>query len=254
MTIDEEVKGLVDNYYSWLGDTTHLYAIDPNYVRIVTPFLDRHNDYYEIFVSKNGDRYELTDDSYVMSDLKISGCDIESGNVKTYLDTITRSHGVILDGDELKVTADAEDFPSRKLDLIQAMQEIGDIYYTSKASVVSMFYDDVSTWLSESKISCVPNVSIPGNTYSHRINFALPNKDINGPYRVIQLMDRPGKDKLADMLLMKMDIPDIELFILINDSAVGSKGLADIKKAGEMYGMNPILWSERDDLARILSQ
>ena len=78
-------------------------------------------------------------------------------------------------------------------------------------------------------------------------------RSVDGPRRVIQLMNRPSRERLASILLMKMDIPDIEMHMLINDSLAGAKGLADLKRAGEIHGMNPVLWSERGELIDAVS-
>lgn len=69
----------LEDYWSWLRDETELRAVDDgDYVEIRTPFLDRHNDYLQIYarrVSRMLSGWELTDHGYTLRDLEASGCD-----------------------------------------------------------------------------------------------------------------------------------------------------------------------------------
>ena len=102
MTISDDVSNMMDDYWKWLKDSTVLRVVDSGIVSITTPFLDHHNDNYQIYVLKKSDGYELTDDGYVLSDLKMSGCDVSSGKRKTMLDQIVMSFGLQQDGNVLK--------------------------------------------------------------------------------------------------------------------------------------------------------
>jgi hypothetical protein len=47
----EEIKILINEYSNWLKDKTALKEI-ADFVEITTPYLDRHNDYFQIYVKK----------------------------------------------------------------------------------------------------------------------------------------------------------------------------------------------------------
>ena len=131
---------------------------------------------------------------------------------------------------------------------------IDDLYYTSKPNVVSLFLENVSEWLMESKIPCTRGMNIRGKVYNHQINFALPDKELYGPKRILQVMDKPGKDKVANLLLMKTDIQeDMDIYVLINDTDVGDKNLEQVKSTTIEIGMKPILWSQRQEHIEELS-
>ena len=49
MRLNANAAKLVDNYYSWLRERTQLKDLD-RAVEITTPFLDRHNDYIQIYL------------------------------------------------------------------------------------------------------------------------------------------------------------------------------------------------------------
>jgi hypothetical protein len=46
-----EMQGLIDKYLAWLKDKTSLRQID-DWVEITTPYLDRHNDYLQIYAKQ----------------------------------------------------------------------------------------------------------------------------------------------------------------------------------------------------------
>jgi hypothetical protein len=44
-----------------------------DWVEITTPYIDRHNDYIQIYIKKSKDSFILTDDRYTIDDLLLSG-------------------------------------------------------------------------------------------------------------------------------------------------------------------------------------
>ncbi len=47
----DEIRRLLDDYLGWLRDNTVLCETG-GWVEMTTPYLDRHNDYLQIFVKK----------------------------------------------------------------------------------------------------------------------------------------------------------------------------------------------------------
>ena len=72
----DEIKSLMDQYIEWLRGKTTLRQVD-NWVEITTPYLDRHNDYLQIYAMRKNGSYVLTDDGYILGDLEQSGCKLE---------------------------------------------------------------------------------------------------------------------------------------------------------------------------------
>lgn len=60
----EEIKSLIFQYTEWLRSKTALRQVD-DWVEITTPYLDRHNDYLQIYAQKQNGSYILTDDGYI---------------------------------------------------------------------------------------------------------------------------------------------------------------------------------------------
>jgi len=73
----EEIKTLMDQYVAWLGSKTTLRQA-ADWIGITTPYLDRHNDYLQIYARRQNGNYILTDDGYILDELELSGCKLES--------------------------------------------------------------------------------------------------------------------------------------------------------------------------------
>ena len=127
----QDIQNLLDAYHVWLKDKTVLHQID-QWVEITTPYLDRHNDYVQIYVKKTNGGFLLTDDGYIIDDLKQSGCKLDSHKRQEFLQMTLNGFGVKKDGNELQVYASAENFASRKHNLVQAMLAVNGMFYQAK--------------------------------------------------------------------------------------------------------------------------
>jgi len=124
----EEIKRLMDQYVAWLQSKTVLRQVD-DWVEITTPYLDRHNDYLQIYARKQNGNYILTDDGYILDELGLSGCRLESPKRATLLQMTLNGFGVKLKDGALMVMASKDDFPMRKHNLVQAMLAVNDLFY-----------------------------------------------------------------------------------------------------------------------------
>ncbi|HNS39610.1 MAG TPA: DUF1828 domain-containing protein, partial [Promineifilum sp.] len=73
-----DIERRLDEYLVWLRDKTAVKQIDDHWVEITTPFLDRHNDYLQIYARRENGSYLLTDDGYIIDDLEQSGCNLDT--------------------------------------------------------------------------------------------------------------------------------------------------------------------------------
>lgn len=126
------IQSRIDEYTVWLRDNIHLRpADDPDWVEITMPFLDRHNDYLQIYVRRTNDAYLLTDDGYTLVDLEQSGTAIDTPDVQAMIAMTLARLSVRREGDRLEVQATQHDFPRRLNDLVQAMLAVGHLAYTA---------------------------------------------------------------------------------------------------------------------------
>ena len=106
----EDIQALLDEYTKWLRDKSILKAIGDHYVEITTPYLDRHNDYTQIYVRRQNGGYLLTDGGETIADLRSSGCDLDTKKRKALLTVTLNGFGIHLKGDALEVKANKNNF------------------------------------------------------------------------------------------------------------------------------------------------
>lgn len=121
-----EIQDLLDKYLLWLKDKTVLRQVK-DCIEITTPYLDRHNDYIQIYVKRDNSGFTLTDDGYTIGDLRQSGCELESKKRKELRTLTLNGFGVKMDNDALIIHASVDNFALRKHNLVQAMLVVNKI-------------------------------------------------------------------------------------------------------------------------------
>src|SRR4030042_1702505 len=150
-----EIQELLDKYLTFLKDKTQLRQIE-EWIEITTPYLDRHNDYIQIYAKKENSGFLLTDDGYTIGDLEQSGCKLQSPKRQDLLKMTLNGFGVQFQDNEIKVHASPDNFSLRKHNLVQAILAVNDMFYLAEPMVASLFYEDVVTWLDLSEIRYTP--------------------------------------------------------------------------------------------------
>lgn len=244
----DEVQKLLDQYVAWLKDKTALRQIK-DYVEITTPYLDRHNDHLQIYAKRENGGYLLTDDGYVVGDLRLSGCELESRKRKDLLRLTLNGFGVQLDGDALSVHASRDNFALRKHNLVQAMLAVNDLFYLAVPMVASLFLEDVASWLALHDIRFTPKVKFTGKSgYDHLFDFVIPASK-KEPERILQAINRPNRDTAQAIAFGWIDTKDVRpansrAYAFLNDSDVTPS--AAVVDALKSYDVHPILWSGRE--------
>ncbi|NLL36212.1 MAG: DUF1829 domain-containing protein [Fretibacterium sp.] len=244
-----DLKGLLDEYVSWLKNKTVLNEIDNDWVEIVTPSLDSHNDYLQIYVRRDGSNYLLTDDGYVINDLLMSGCSLDGTRRATLLKQTLMGFGVTREGDALTVRASRADFPLKKHNLLQAMLSVGDLFFTHSPQTPNLFWDEVIEWLEMNEVRYASRIKLPGRSgYDHMFDFLIP-KSKKEPERLIQTVNAPDKGKISDVLFKWEDTREMRssgtvFYVILNDKDKGlpSSALTALKN----YSLTPIRWSGID--------
>jgi hypothetical protein len=247
----DEIARLVNSYVSWLRDKTALRALN-DWVEITTPHLDRHNDYLQIYVGKEGDHYLLTDDGYVIEDLIQSGCNLDSSKRQQLLSMTLNGFGIQREENRLIANATETNFSARKHDLLQAMIAVNDLFYLAAPMVASLFYEDVLAWLDDAKIRYTPSARIGKSGFEHTIDFVIP-KSQRYPERFLEAVNRPAKQNATSAVFKLNDIREIrpvetQMYVILNDK--GEVPVSeDVLSAFKRYELNPILWSQRQEYA-----
>ncbi|HWQ39350.1 MAG TPA: DUF1829 domain-containing protein [Burkholderiales bacterium] len=251
----QDIQRLLDTYHAWLKDKTALRQVD-DWVEITTPYLDRHNDYVQIYAKRANGGYVLTDDGYTIQDLEQSGCKLESQKRQELLRMTLNGFGVRLEDKALQVHASPENFALRKHNLLQAILAVNDMFYLAQPTVASLFYEDVVAWLDLHEIRYTPKVKFTGKTgYDHLFDFVIP-KSRRQPERIIQTINRPNRDTAQSVVLAWIDTkevrpPDSRAYALLNDGEQPvPQGVVD---ALRNYEVKPIAWSQRDNVREELA-
>lgn len=250
-----DIQGLVDAYHAWLKDKTVLKQID-DWVEITTPYLDRHNDYIQIYARRDDGGVLLSDDGYTLQDLRDSGCKLDSPKRQALLRQTLNGFGVQLSGDRMEVRATPETFALRKHNLVQAMLAVGDMFYLAVPLVASLFYEDVVAWLDLHDVRYTTNVKFSGKSgFDHRFDFVIP-KSRRQPERVLQAINRPRRDAAQAIAFSWIDTKETRpaesrAFALLNDSEQSVSG--DILDALRNYDVRPVLWSQRETVIEELA-
>jgi hypothetical protein len=247
----DEIQRLLDEYWAWLKDKTTLRQAPGDWVEITTPYLDRHNDYLQIYAKKNNGAFLLTDDGYVIEDLVQSGCKLDSPKRQDLLRVTLAGFGVANHGGALEVHASPDNFAIRKHNLIQAMLAVNDLFYLSMPMVASLFYEDVVAWLDASEIRYTPNVKFTGKSgYDHHFDFVIP-KSRKRPERILQTITKPSRDMAETIAFKWIDTkdvrsPDSRAYAFLNDQEQRvPQGVLD---ALHNYDVTPVVWSAREDV------
>ncbi len=244
----DEVQKLLDQYLAWLKDKTTLRQVK-DWIEITTPYLDRHNDYLQIYAKRDNNGFFLTDDGYIIGDLRRSGCELESKKRKELLTLTLNGFGVKLVGDELIVHASSDNFALRKHNIVQAMLAVNDLFYLAVPMVASLFLEDVTSWLDLHEIRYTPKVKFTGKSgYDHLFDFVIPASK-RQPERILQAINRPSRDTAQAVAFSWIDTKKVRpansrAYAFLNDSEHAPS--VSVLDALRNYDVQPILWSGRE--------
>ena len=249
-----EIDLLIDGYWRWLRDKSAVKQIK-DWTEITTPYLDRHNDYIQIYARKGNKDFVLTDGGETLLDLEQSGCMMESPKRQAILRSILNGFGVNQYGSDLQVDATPDNFAVRKHNLIQAILSVHDMFFLASATVEALFFEDVEAWLESSDIRFAPRVKFPGKTgFDHMFDFVIPKSKFAAE-RIIRAINNPSRSTALTLIAAWMDTKEsrpanAEPFAFLNDNEKPIGG--NVTDALRNYGITPVAWSQRDQLRQRL--
>ncbi len=255
MTPVNECEQLVNSYLEWLRQNINTATLG-DACEITTPFLDRHNDYLQIYVVQENGHYILSDDSYTLSDLRMSGVEIKTESRQQMLDTILAGLGVSRVDDELRVIAQPSNLGEKKHNLIQAMLAVNDMFMVARPHVFSFFREDVEQFLRTHHVRFVSNINFHGQSgYTHSFDFIIPRSS-QKPERVLKAINNPNKETIFSLIFAWNDTrisrpTNSEAIAVLNDIDRTIPG--DTLNALESYKITPLSWSQRTQYTEALA-
>src|SRR4030042_2681445 len=142
----KECEKMVESYVAWLRKGLSAESLE-NACELTTPFLDRHNDHLQIYAIRKDGKIVLSDDGYILSDLRASGLELTTPKRKEMLDSVLNGLGIRLEGSQLMVEASERNIGQRLHILIQAMLAINDMFLMAQPRVAAFFWEDVRAFL-----------------------------------------------------------------------------------------------------------
>jgi len=249
-----DIQRMIDDYAAWLRAeiTTASFG---EYVELTTPYLDRFNDYLQIYVKQeeNG-TITLSDDGYIIGNLISSGMSFRKGtNRHKALTRIATNFNVTISGEDIITTSDARSFPQKKHMMVQAMLAIDDMYVVTAENVKDLFLDDIETYFHTNEIYFTRDFPLLGKTgtfYNYDFHF---QRSKNKPERFCKGINRLNQSKRDLTLFNWMDTQEkrgntSELIVMYNDNNTVSD---DVLLGFKNYGIEAVPFSTRQD-ARIL--
>ena len=254
MDISLDPIKLKEEYIHWLEDEITVNKIG-EYLEITSPFLDRYNDYLQVYAKIEKDNeILLTDDAYIINNLKMSGIDINSSKREMLLEDFLNKYNVKLENDALVTRTGIEEFPQKILFLMQAMLNVDDMFMLSQNKIASIFLEDVTRYLDNKEIFYSKNVNFVGKSgfiYSYEY---LLQRTKEKPERLCKVINNPNKQNFQNTIFMWNDTKetrdkDSELIVFLNDESKIDSGIIEGFKN---YDVNTILWSEKDKKLNLL--
>ncbi|MBN1460267.1 MAG: DUF1829 domain-containing protein [Armatimonadetes bacterium] len=239
----------MDQYLAWLRDKTALREVG-DHVEVTTPYLDRHNDYLQLYISRSNGGYSLTDDGYILADLKQSGCGLDTKKRQDLLKMTLNGFGVRLEDEALTVHATPDNFNLRKHSLVQAMLAVNDLFCLAQPTVISLFHEDVTAWLDLNEVRYTRNPFFKGKSgYDHVFDYVIP-KSRRAPERIVRAISRPNKEAAQAYAFAWIDTRETRLegskaFAILNDA--DHEPSAAVVDALRTYEVTPVPWSRRDE-------
>ena len=248
-------ESLIDHYYSWLKDKTAWKSID-QWAEITTPYLDRNNDYIQIYLQETDSGYLLTDHGSTIRGLQQEGCFLSGKRRQKLLNSTLAGYGVVKKNDNLQVNTTSDDFPIRKHSLIQSILAVNDMFYLAEPHVASLFFEDVRDWLEISKIRYSENILVMGKSgYTRKFDFIIP-KSSEYPERIINTVNNPRRNNVDSTIMDWIDTKETrseetKAYAVINDNK--REIPSDTLDALGSYEIKLVPWNNREQFRNELA-
>lgn len=252
----KDCEDLIEAYVAWLRRGISVDRLE-NACEVTTPFLDRHNDHLQVYAVKQNGKIVLSDDGYILADLRTSGLDMNTPKRKAVLDAVLNGFGVRTDGKQILVDASQRNLGQRLHSLVQAMLAVNDMFVMAQPRVAGFFWEDVKAFLDQHDVRYSPRVKVSGRSgFDHAIDFLVP-KSRTRPERFIQAINAPNKNTIGTYLFTLGDTREArgdgsEAYAFLNDQEREVGG--DVIEALEAYEVKAALWSRREEYAAALAE
>lgn len=198
--------------------------IDDVTVEITTPFLDRHNDYTQIYIkSLENNQICISDQGYTIDDLKMCGVSLKGEKRNSVFHQILSGKGIQYNDktNELYIICDRSQIAENQHTLLQGMLDVNDMFYLSSDTVNSVFYEDVIQFFDSNDIFYSTEIRVTGKSgLTHDFPFVL-QKNKKHPERMVKITNRLDKNEAERIMFAWSDVSEkrtnSQLIVFINN-------------------------------------
>jgi hypothetical protein len=185
-----------------------------------TPFLDPFNDGICVHVEPRGGEWTLHDNGDTLDNLSALGVKIEdSERRRGLIQRATAGCAVRFEDGRLTTTATLANLPQRIHFLLTAIIRLSDLWMSAVPHRWTDFFEMVQEFFDSKGVLYTANVSIPGKTVEHSIDFVIPLPRRHE--RLVKLIadPRPQTAKVISFSWMELREarPDADRIVLLND-------------------------------------
>lgn len=248
----EEISELLLSYTDWMKKQYDMTFVG-NWNVITTPFLDRHNDHIQIYVSIGLDgKCTLTDDGDTLDDLEACGWKPNTEKRKQFLMSALSGVGVeLMNGNVIGTTAPLDDFPRKMHNLIQAILSVNDLYYTSRQTIESIFVEDVMQWMKDRDVRYIHKASFIGYSGCDNVFEIVIPASKTAPERLMQTCNNLSLNAAKLYVFQWTDVkssrePETKMYVIVhNEQTVRGDALSIC----ESYGIRAVPFASLDIIA-----
>ena len=245
-----DIQKMINDYTAWLKEEIST-ATFGEYVELTTPYLDRFNDYLQIYAKQSPDgTITLSDDGYIIGGLISSGMTFrKNSNRQKMLEKIATKYNVAIVNEDIVTKATAYNFPQKKHMMVQAMLAIDDLFAVSPEGVKELFLEDIETYFVANGIYYSSDFSLLGKTGTiYTYDFHL-QRTKEKPERFCRGFNKLNISKRDLTLFNWMDTQEkrgdsSELIIIYNDE---NSVPDDVLTGFFNYGIKTVPFSKRQE-------
>ena len=250
---------LAREYGLWLRE--RLTTVERGQTQVLsTPFLDPFHDGIQVHVEPHGGEMVLHDNGDTLEHLSCLGVKLEdSERRRALIQRATAGCAVRFEGGRLETTATAANLPQRVHFLLTAILRLNDLWMSAVPHRWTDFFEMVREFLDQQGVLYTANVSIPGKTVEHAIDFVIPLP--KRKERLVKLIADPKPQTAKVISFSWMELrearPEAERVVVLNDvrapDPLEEQGEDEFRRVSEQtvailrgYSSATYRWSERE--------
>jgi hypothetical protein len=219
MAMAQPQNDVVRDYLSWLRE--RLKVVKQGDVSVLsTPFLDPFQDGIQVYIERCNGELVLHDNGNTLENLQCLGVKIEdSARRKALIERALAGCAVRLTKERLETTATGANLPQRAHYLLTAIFRLNDLWMSQVPHTFTDFFEIIAECFDQHNVQYVANVSIPGRTVEHPMDFVIPLPQKKE--RLVKLIGSPSPQTAKVVSFTWMELKEVrpasQRVVVLND-------------------------------------